>query len=126
MNLTNGFRKVKGLPPLRWNQGLCEIARRHSRDMAERGVPFGHQGFSNRVRLFPFLSSASAENVAMSEGEVDPADAAVSGWVKSDGHRKNLLSKDFNSAAIGAYQVPGTNRWYITQLFGHYTGMSGP
>jgi len=32
------------------------------------------------------------ENVAWSRGALDPVKMAVDGWIKSPGHRKNLVS----------------------------------
>jgi len=123
-NLTNGYRsKVRNLPQLHWSQAMCEIAERHSRDMAERGVPFGHQGFDQRVKMFPFSPRGAAENVAVVEGPDDAANMAVSGWINSEGHLKNIVNPTFNLGAVGAYRVPGTKKWYLTQLFAYHPGV---
>eukprot|EP00468_Gymnochlora_sp_CCMP2014_P010931 CAMPEP_0167753048 /NCGR_PEP_ID=MMETSP0110_2-20121227/7491_1 /TAXON_ID=629695 /ORGANISM="Gymnochlora sp., Strain CCMP2014" /LENGTH=388 /DNA_ID=CAMNT_0007638759 /DNA_START=11 /DNA_END=1177 /DNA_ORIENTATION=+ len=121
LNLTNKYRKAReGLPSLRWNQALSEIAQRHSRDMAERRVEFGHANFEGRIKRIPFVVRACGENVAFVEGPVDVPDTAVSGWVHSAGHRKNLLDKKFNMCGIGVFRLPESNRWYLTQLFACY------
>lgn len=64
LQLTNEFRKSQNLAPLVWNQELCNIGMKHSKDMAEGKVPFGHQGFQNRVNSIRFSQSATYENVA--------------------------------------------------------------
>merc|ERR1712228_39319 len=114
--LTNEFRKQNGLPPCTWHQSLCEIGKVHSKNMSDGSVPFGHQGFNERVKQYPFRAMSAAENVAMSQGLSNVAKVAVDGWIDSPGHRKNLLSNN-NYCGIGVYR--GYNgAYYLTQLFG--------
>lgn len=47
--------------------------------MGDGKVPFGHQGFDQRVSQFPFAVHSAAENVAMSNGFSDVARVAVNG-----------------------------------------------
>eukprot|EP01083_Nonionella_stella_P188024 692204_1 len=113
---TNEFRKQHGLSELKWHQDLCNIGRVHSQNMSEGKVPFGHDGFNDRVQQYPFRVLSAAENVAMSQGMSDVARVAVDGWIQSPGHRKNLLS-NHNYCGIGVYR--GYNgAYYLTQLFG--------
>jgi uncharacterized protein YkwD len=81
--LTNEFRCSRGQPRLEWHQSLADIGADHSWAMATGQVPFGHDGFSERVRQYPFQAAASAENVALSQGCSDPAKTAVDGWIRS-------------------------------------------
>jgi uncharacterized protein YkwD len=114
--LTNEFRASQHLPPLTWNDGLSLIGKGHSEDMANGRVPFGHQGFNNRFRTFPFrFTRGGAENVAMNAGLADVGKVAVDGWINSPGHRKNMLG-NFNYSGIGVTQGP-QGAWYLTQLF---------
>jgi uncharacterized protein YkwD len=117
LELTNEFRKQHGLHPLKWHDALAQIGRKHSEDMGDGRVPFGHEGFKARVdqmlRSIPLRSAA--ENVAMSHGLSDVARIAVDGWIQSEGHRRNLL-ENHDYCGIGVYQNKhGT--WYLTQLF---------
>jgi len=115
LELTNQFRKENKLPPLMWNSALCTIGIQHSKNMAEHKVPFGHDGFNERIKQFPMDYRTAAENVAMSHGIDDVARTAVHGWIESPGHRKNLLSRS-QYCGIGCYQgLDGA--WYLTQLF---------
>lgn len=84
--------------------------------MGDGKVLFGHQGFDDRVRQYPFRSKSAAENVAMNQGVAEIARVAVDGWIQSPGHRKNLLSK-MTWCGIGVYQN-SKGAWYLTQLFG--------
>lgn len=47
---------------------MIKLALEHSKDMAEGRVPFGHQGFDNRVARFPIIRSSAGENVAYIAG----------------------------------------------------------
>ena len=86
-------------------------------DMANKKVPFGHDGFDNRAAMVPYNKQFFAENVAYCynyERSVI-AQTIVDGWIESPGHRKNLLSNS-NVCAIAAYKGDDGN-WYFTQLF---------
>ena len=83
--------------------------------MSENRVPFGHDGFDDRVKQFPFRGHhGSAENVAYNNGHSDTAKVTVDGWIKSPGHRRNLLG-NYNYMGIGVYLSNGT--YYYTQMF---------
>ena len=86
-----------------------------TKDMGDKRVKFGHDGFNARMRAMPFEITSFAENVAMSSGMRDVAGVAVNGWIESAGHRKNLLSRS-SMCAIGVYQNK-QGAWYLTQLF---------
>ena len=56
------------------------------------------------------------ENLAYSNGYLNPVAASVSGWMESPGHRRNILDPDYNVTAIGAWISPdGTV--YFTEIF---------
>ena len=95
---------------------MAAIGDEHSANMAQGRVAFGHDGFNNRFRRFPFrLTRRGAENVAMSNGLSDAGKVAVDGWIKSPGHRKNMVGS-FSYMGIGAVQA-SNGAWYLTQLF---------
>lgn len=85
LNLTNEFRKEHGLKPLHWHQGLANIGKVHSARMGTFEVPVGHDGFSDRVKKYPFVYESAAENVAMVIGH--PVSSTprlvVQGWINS-------------------------------------------
>lgn len=74
----------------------------HSKNMAEGTVPFGHDGFNDRMKKVPFFIRSFSENVAYNHNMGDPCETAVIGWINSPGHRKNLLSESTH-CAIGVY-----------------------
>lgn len=112
---TNKFRASKGLPPLKLVDVISDEARDHSQDMARGRTGFGHEGFEQRVdhvsKKLGRVASA-AENVAY--GNLD-AEGVVNGWIKSPGHRKNMLGS-YNLIGIGAARGKG-NIIFFTQVF---------
>lgn len=114
LEFTNEFRAQQGLPKLAWNQSIAEVARKHSINMGNHVVGFGHDGFKNRTREMPYCN-ASAENVYMANHKGDRAQRAVNAWIKSEGHRHNLVG-DYNTCGIGVYKNT-EGYWYFTQLF---------
>ena len=79
--------------------------------MAEGRVPFGHDGFRRRMGRVPFYVRSFSENVAWNAAQGDPVECAVKGWIKSPGHRKNMLGIN-NLCAIAVFELRG--RYYFT------------
>ena len=112
---TNKFRQSKGLAPLQLVSTISKEAEGHSQDMAKGRTGFGHEGFEERVdHVGKKLGrvAAAAENVAY--GNLD-AEGVVNGWIKSPGHRRNMLG-DYNLIGIGSAQGKG-NIIFFTQVF---------
>ncbi|CAJ1353524.1 unnamed protein product [Effrenium voratum] len=58
---TNIFRGSENMPPLKWCQGIADIAAEHARQMATGAMPFSHDGFHDRVRRYPIPHLSAAE-----------------------------------------------------------------
>lgn len=113
----NRVRQQYGLKPLKGWKELSDCARGHSQNMASGKCPFGHDGFNQRAdHMWGHASLSSfAENVAYSHNYDDPVAIAVDGWMKSQGHKENILG-DFEETGVGiAFDKEG--KFYITQLF---------
>jgi uncharacterized protein YkwD len=113
--LVNDYRKSKKLPPLENNAAMEYQARRHSMDMGTHRVPFGHQGFSFRMKyIFEKVpgSTKVGENIAY--GNLS-ATAVVNGWINSPEHRRNMEG-NFKYTGIGVTRNM-QNQLYFTQLF---------
>jgi uncharacterized protein YkwD len=118
----NQYRASRKLPPLSVDPRITQQARIHSKNMADGKVKFSHDGFEGRAKAILSEGSANAipyqsvaENVAYNLGYSDPVRNAVDGWIKSDGHRKNMEGQ-FNLTGIGiAKNAKG--EYYFTQLF---------
>lgn len=111
----NAYRQSQGLAPLEINEAMTVEARGHSRKMADGEASFGHDGFEGRIMATGIRHQGAAENVAYNSGVSDPADTAVTGWIGSEGHRRNMAG-DFNLTGIGAASN-AAGVVYFTQLF---------
>ncbi len=115
--LINQHRTDLSLDPLSWNETIAEQCRIHSRNMAQDKVPFGHDGFQERLdiikKTIPY--SFAGENVAWNQGVLKPAENAVEGWLASPGHRENIEG-DYTLSGMG---VAGGDAigYYFTQIF---------
>lgn len=99
-DLANQARSDAGAGELQWDDRLAAAAAEHAREMARRGqlshqFP-GEQDLRRRLIATGLRSDASAENVGLAStaGEVH------SGWMRSPGHRQNLLNPLYNAAGI--------------------------
>ena len=113
----NKVREVHGLPPLTWWPQLADCAREHSQNMANGLCPFGHEGFERRAKQMGKFARIYffGENVAYSYNYKDPVKISVEGWMKSEGHRENILA-DFKETGIGV-AITKEGKFYVTQLF---------
>ena len=62
---------------------------------------------------FEIQSKARAENIAL--GHKSP-EQVVDAWMKSDGHRKNILNPDYNKIGVGVY-LTSAGKYCWVQLF---------
>lgn len=104
--LLNAERARHGLRPLREDGRLARAARRHARDMAERGY-FAHEspegtGPHDRILRAGYRSPRlTGENLARGEAEAGAPSTIVDGWMHSPGHRENILRRGFEEIGIG-------------------------
>lgn len=117
MTLVNKERDKHSLSPLVELDMLSKCAKKHSQNMAEGRVKFGHDGFEDRVKAVQKYArhNALGENVAYTYYIEHPLKTAVDGWMKSPSHRENILG-DFQETGIGIV-VSSEGRYYMTQLF---------
>jgi len=140
----NDRRAERGLDSLAFDDDLREIARYHSRDMAENDY-FSHESpsgetRSDRYEKFDYDCRAptgdgtyytGGENIAYTyyDTEVNTdwgtvryttadelAAGIVKGWMNSEGHRENILTAAWNNEGVGIY-VTDEGKVYATQNF---------
>jgi uncharacterized protein YkwD len=110
-NALNQKRNANGLPALRWSDDLARLARLHSHNMADQKF-FSHKGLDgsmvdNRADSLGIRGwLAIGENIAFSRGYADPVNVAVTQWMGSSAHRRNLLSEQWIESAIGLAVAP--------------------
>lgn len=117
ISLTNAQRAKHGCRPLATNRALNASALAHSRDMVSRNY-FSHVSprgstFVTRARAAGY-QHAMAENIAW--GYRTPAQV-VAAWMKSPGHRKNILNCGARSVGVGVW-IKSNGAPYWTQVFG--------
>jgi uncharacterized protein YkwD len=117
----NAARKKTGAPPLRSSTHLDQAAQLHSEDMLARRY-FAHrdpQGRTVRERALAagYDWRTIGENVAENQFSVDEV---MDGWLRSPGHRRNILNPTFRELGVGLALGPsgGKNRVTWTQVFG--------
>jgi uncharacterized protein YkwD len=143
--LVNDERARHGLSTLAWDKALAGIAANHSRDMLRRdtlthdgpeGQNFGDRyrqaGYSCQIRIGNVIHTG-AENVALvrlynrattrdgvqhydwnSPREI--ARQTVDGWMRSRGHRENILTPHWRRQGI-SIEIAPDNKVYVTQNF---------
>lgn len=115
VNEVNSYRSHQGLAQLKMNALISQVAKQHSIEMAENKIPFGHDGFDDRMHiLFREIphSHGIAENVAYVYNNLDDV---VNLWLHSKGHRENIEG-NYTLTGVGfAYGENG--KIYVTQIF---------
>ncbi|GGM42029.1 hypothetical protein GCM10011351_30130 [Paraliobacillus quinghaiensis] len=111
---TNAERVKHGLPELKIDSKLSEVAWYKSKDM-EVNSYFSHTSPRygspfEMMKDFGVSYTAAGENIAM--GYPD-AKSVVNGWMNSEGHRKNILNENYTHIGVGFVQ----NGHYATQMF---------
>jgi uncharacterized protein YkwD len=112
----NDERVARDLAPVAWDGRLAALAEEWSATMAETGR-FEHRALDVdlfRERLDGF--TGVGENIYAASGPL-PAGSAHTGWMRSPGHRANLLGDGWERVGIGVTCAPD-GRFYATQNFG--------
>ena len=114
--LLNAERTKRGLSRLKDNGKLGRAAVKHSKDMVRRDF-FSHDSPggsspSSRIRRAGYLSGARGwgigENIAWGTGSYATPRSIVKSWMKSPGHKANILHPGFKEIGIGiALGAPG-------------------
>jgi len=144
--LINKERRKQGLQPLRLDEKLSIIARKHSKDMAENDY-FSHtnlrgksstdrgikEGYYCRKDFGSYYTEGLAENIFQNwlydsityydgipihnwNTMEDLAQSTVQGWMESPGHKNNILNPSFDREGIGV-AIADSGKVYITQDF---------
>lgn len=116
---TNAERRALKLPALARTAALMQAAQLQADQMAARDV-FEHQipgaaypVLTARLAAVNYVWATAAENIA--EG-YSTAAAVVAGWMKSPGHRANIVSPSFTEMGAGAATSKSGKRYHV-QVF---------
>src|SRR4051812_18440252 len=116
--LLNGERAARGLAPLAENESLTRASQAYSDRMVAEGF-FAHTGpdgadLVTRLTRAGYLGGALSdwavgENLAWGEAQLASPRATVAAWMDSDGHRENILARDYEEIGLGITMgTPGT------------------
>jgi uncharacterized protein YkwD len=116
--LTNAERSNAGLGSLTLHPLLNQAAQAHAQDMADNSY-FSHTGLSGstagtRITATGYVWQTYGENIAMGYRS---ANAVMTGWMNSPGHRANILKTNFLDIGIG-YALSPSGQAYYVQVFG--------
>lgn len=117
IELTNKYRKEKGLDPLVESSALNNAAQGKADDMLERDY-FAHTAPDGTKPWYWFKKVNydyiyAGENLGECYGS---AEELVDSWIKSPGHRANILSPFYEEIGIGITERPRC--LMVVQLFG--------
>ncbi|MVN85247.1 CAP domain-containing protein [Deinococcus sp. HMF7620] len=115
---TCGATAYAAAPALTLNAQLSQAAQGHASDMAAQNY-FSHTSkdgrtFSQRITAAGYAWRTVAENIAA--GQATP-ESVVAGWLKSEGHCKNIMSASYKELGVG-YAQGGSYGHYWVQDFG--------
>lgn len=116
VDLTNQERAKEELRPLKPHPFLMRAARQHAENMARQQIlehDLDGKTPSDRVKLAGYRFRRLGENVARGPRT---AEAAVRGWMSSEGHRENILRPEFTEIGVGVAR-DATGKPYYVQVF---------
>ena len=114
--LTNKEREKEKLSALTVSPLLCEVARKHSANMAKQGEmkhELNGKNPADRVKAAGYEYKFMAENIAASDG--DKPEGIVKAWMDSEHHRENILNGKFTEIGLGS--ASNDKETFYTQVF---------
>ncbi len=118
LDLINQERTKQEMKPLVMNDKLNQAAQDWSAYMAENDY-FDHLGPDGttpqqRAEQAGYADLAGWENIYYGEGNLGKAAKTFDAWMKSPGHKANMLNQDLNEVGLGvATNSSGTKYWTL-------------
>jgi uncharacterized protein YkwD len=122
LTLTNQSRAAAGLPALKMDTQLRDLARWRSKDMDDRQY-FSHSIPPDGKKVFDYMTAQgycyklAGENIGWNRGWGSDAEATTAvhnSFMNSSGHRANILGTSWNHVGIGAWQAAdGKKYWTV-------------
>jgi uncharacterized protein YkwD len=112
----NRERRAEEASELKVNPRLMAAARLHAENMAKldqgshelEDIQEEWQTPAGRLAYVKWQGMTWGENIAWGSGD---AEIAVRNWMKSEGHRKNILNGDFTEIGVGLARGPTVPYW---------------
>lgn len=117
-NLINKQRTDNGLTPLKIDNEVQRVARIKAQDMVDNNY-FSHTSPTygspfNMLNNFKITYKTAGENIAGNSSN----SGAVNAWMKSSGHRANILNGSFNYTGIGVINGSKYGKIYVQMFIG--------
>ncbi|WP_349728333.1 CAP domain-containing protein [Peribacillus frigoritolerans] len=117
LSLVNEERSKRGLPSLKMDTAISQVAILKSEDMRDSNY-FNHTSPSygspfEMMKSFGISYKYAGENIAAGQPS---ADAVMKSWMNSPGHKANILNKNYTHIGIG-HVTGGKYTHYWTQQF---------
>ena len=117
-DLINARRQENGLEPLEIDEELQNVARLKANDMVENNY-FSHTSPTygspfEMIKSFGISYKTSGENIAGNSTN----EGAVNAWMNSEGHKENILNKNYNYTGIGVVNSPIYGKIYVQMFIG--------
>ena len=109
---TNEERIANGLPALSWNEKSAPAAELRAEEAAQ---VFSHTRPDGSDWYTADPDTLYGENLARG---YDTAEKAIEAWMKSPGHRENILRPEFKSMSVG-YAVTSSGKVVFSQEFSY-------
>lgn len=114
VRLVNDVRKRSGLRLLGTDTYLARFAGTRSAAMAAESR-LSHRGWESALRKAGLVDDTLGENVAYNYATPD---AVMGGWMRSPGHRANILRPDFKRIGVGCVVDARGHRWWTQDFAG--------
>jgi len=101
----SAYRREHGLPAVKIDAKLMQLAREQAQSMARAGVLDHNVGGSFQSRLGSANRSIAAENIA---GGTHDFSSTLDLWKRSSGHRANLLKGGVTRMGVASAEAPET------------------
>lgn len=119
----NADRVSAGRKAMTRSAKLDSVARAWAKKMGGKGTLAHNPNYSTQIPSGWYLA---AENVAMNGNRSDTAGIALYyQWMRSDGHRNNILEKRLTHAGFGVYVDTKGQTWGV-QVFAQYPAGKSP
>lgn len=112
LEILNGERTSRGLGALKLDDTLCEIAKIRAKEIVKKfdhERPGGEYVFElmkeNGIRY-----TSAAENIAKGQPN---AESVMATWMKSEGHRNNILNSRFGHIGIACYTDSNGYKYWV-------------
>lgn len=126
--MVNAERRKESLPPLTWDEAIASYSRKHSLDMAEKrnlyhntvelaALQLGENAALNPRLAGGFIVLPYPVGLAFYKTDNGLLSETVKGWMRSYGHRQNILNPRYTHTGVGIAVAEDGVTYYLTQNF---------